>query len=466
MLTREAAPADFARSFRDPAGTLFRDGQRILRQVNGGAVASLESFLRTRTAQEAVQRGELVRSEQLSEDLFEHERIPFPSYPYEWPAEMLHAAGKLTIGLARAALQEGFGIKDATPYNVLFRGNRAVFVDVLSFEPRDGRDAAWLAYGQFVRTFLLPLVVNQRLGMPLGPIFSSARDGLEPEMVYRWSGTLKRLFPPFLTLVSIPKWLSGREKETTYRPRMAPSEEQARFIVDRLLRSCQRQLDSLQPRARDSVWSGYLEHKSIYTAAQRAQKEALVREALAIARRSSGVLGEVLDIGANEGHFSFLAARERASVVAIDSDAACVGAIWRAASREGLDVLPLVVDWARPSPAIGWRNRECASFLDRARGGFDLVMMLAVVHHLAVSERIPLDEIFALAAETTREYLLIEFVGSDDPCFKRIVRGRERLYSHLSREGFQAAAGKHFEPVTSARIDGMERWIYLLRKRR
>jgi SAM-dependent methyltransferase len=463
LRTSEAALSDSAalRSFRDPAGTLFRDGQRILRQVNGEAVAALESFLRTRTAQDAVERGTLVRSKRLSADLFEHERIPFPSYPYEWPAEMLYAAGKLTMQLARGALEEGFGIKDATPYNVLFHGSRAVFVDVLSFEPRDGRDAAWLAYGQFVRTFLLPLLAHQRLGMPLAPIFSGARDGLEPETVYRWSGTLQRFFPPFLTLVSIPKWLSGREKETTYRPRRAPSEEQALFILERVLRSCERQLDSLKPRACDSAWSGYLEHKSIYTASQRAQKEALVREALAIA-----LPGEVLDIGANEGYFSFLAARERASVVAIDSDAACVGSIWRGASQEGLNVLPLVVDWARPTPAMGWRNRECASFLDRARGGFDLVMMLAVVHHLAVSERIPLEEIFALAAETTREYLLIEFVGSDDPCFRRIVRGRDQLYSHLTRESFEAAARERFDLVKSARIDGMERWIYLLRKRR
>jgi hypothetical protein len=131
-----------------------------------------------------------------------------------------------------------------------------------------------------------------------------------------------------------------------------------------------------------------------------------------------------------------------------------------------LNVLPLVVDLARPTPAMGWRNRECASFLARARHGFDLVMMLAVLHHILVTERIPLEELFALAEELTRGYLLIEFVGSDDPCFKRIVRGRGALYSHLTRERFEAAASERFDRVRSARIDGMERWIYLYRRRR
>ena len=490
MLTGEAAEtrADLPRSFRDPAGTLFQDGDRILREVNSNDVPILESFLATRTATEAIECGELVRSWRLSENLFEHERIPFPSYPYEWPPEMLHAAGELTIELARRALQEGFGLKDATPYNVLFRASQPVFVDVLSFENREPRDSAWLAYGQFARTFLLPLVASQRLRMPLKSIFAGLRDGLEPDTVYNWLGPLRRLLPPYLHLVSIPKWLSGRENDSTYQPSLAKSSDQARFILDRILHSCARQLKSLAPRRRDSVWSGYIHdadprpHEqgltsqqaapvragannstisaTSYTLAQFAQKERLIREALAIAQPT-----EVLDVGANEGHFSFLAADAGASVVAIDSDEACAGTIWREAFKRRVNVLPLVIDLTRPTPAMGWRNRECASFLDRARQNFDLVMMLAVMHHMAVTERIPLEELFALAEELTRDCLLIEFIGSDDPCFKRIVRGRGRLYSHVTRERFEAAAGARFDLVSSTRIDGMERWIYLYRRR-
>jgi len=143
-----------------------------------------------------------------------------------------------------------------------------------------------------------------------------------------------------------------------------------------------------------------------------------------------------------------------------------VGTIWRRAHAQSLDVLPLVVDLTRPTPAIGWRNQECDSFLQRAHGHFDMVMMLAVLHHMLVTERVPLEELLGLAAELTRDYLLIEFVAPADPMFQRIVRGREALYDHLTFERFEAAAAVHFELVKSLKIEGLHRCLYLFRLRR
>lgn len=446
-----------------------RDG-RILRALNPEGAASLDQFLNTRTAREAMYGGKLVHSAPAdpaefpdieAERLIEHERIPFPGYPYEWPAEMLYAAGSLTIELARSALEEGFGLKDATPYNVLFRGAQPVFVDVLSFERRDPLDCTWLAYAQFARTFLLPLLARHAFGLTPDRALMTQRDGLDPETLYAWAGFWRRWSPRFLNLVTLPKILSGGETAGTYRPRKANSPEQAKFIVTGVLRSCRRQLEKLRPARAESAWTGYIEAKSLYSAQELAQKEAFVRDALKLARPAN-----VLDVGANEGRFSFLAARSGASVVAIDSDPAVVGAIWRKAAEQRLDVLPLVVDLTRPTPATGWRNQECDSFLDRARGGFDCVMFLAVIHHMLVSERVPLEDLLDLVAEITREYALIEFVAPQDPMFGRIVRGREALYSHLTRGRFEAAAAAQFELVRSARIGGLHRWVYLFRRRR
>ncbi len=461
MIADHEAASPPIRSFRDPAGTLFREGGRILRRVNTEAAETLEVFLKTRMAQDATECGKLVTSTRLSESLYEHERVPFPSYPYEWPAEMLRAAGALTIELARSSLDEGFGLKDATPYNVLFRGTRPVFVDVLSFEQRDPLHSAWMPYGQFVRTFLLPLIASRHFGLQPHQTLACQRDGLEPEMVYRWTGPLRRLTPPFLNLVTIPRWLGKSGEEPVYQPKREESADKAAFILKSLLRSCEKQLsNALAGGSTESTWSNYREQKSLYTAAQQAQKEAFVTKALALARPRT-----VLDVGANEGHFSVLAAEQGASVVAIDSDPVVVGSIWRKASKQGLDVLPMVVDITRPTPAMGWRNQECASFLDRARGGFDLVLMLAVMHHILVTERIPLEDLLELMAEISREYLLIEFVAQEDPMFQRIVRGRAQLYSHLTRARFEAAASARFELVRCERMDGMERWLYLFRQR-
>jgi SAM-dependent methyltransferase len=468
-------------SFRDPGGRLYSVHGRILRAVEPSHAASLEAFLSSRTAREAIGHGSLVRSKRVpaaelpelgSAATWEHERIPFPSFPYEWPPEMLETAASLTLDLAEAALEEGFGLKDATPYNILFRGAQAVFVDVLSFERREPLDPTWLAYGQFVRTFLLPLAAQRYFGLPLSQILSGQRDGIEPEMMYRWAGWVRRLTPPLLGLVSIPKWMAGRgeAKAQTYKSRPARSPEQARFVLGGLLRSCRRQLKSLAPEEhRQSIWSGYLDHKSLYSAAQLEEKERFVREALDLAMAAatgSGRRARVLDVGANEGRFSLLAARRGAEVVAIDSDPVVTGSIWRRASAENLNILPLVVDFTRPTPAVGWRNRECASFLDRATGNFDLVMMLAVAHHILVTERIPLEDLLGLADELSGEYVLIEFVAPADPMFQRIVRGRDELYSNFSPDWFEAAALSRFELVRSAKIDGLHRWLYLFRRRR
>jgi SAM-dependent methyltransferase len=319
-----------------------------------------------------------------------------------------------------------------------------------------------MPYGQFVRTFLLPLLASLHFGLGLDRTLAGQRDGIEPETMYRWAGLRRRLTPPFLGLVTLPKWLGGRShSEPSYKRQAAASPEMARFVLDGLLRNCERQLNKLTPSRRDSVWSGYLDHKSLYSAAQLSQKEKFVQEALDRARPRN-----VLDVGANEGRFSMLAASKRAAVVAIDSDPVVVGSVWKKASSENLDVLPLVVDLTRPTPAVGWRNEENTSFLERARGKFDMVLMLAVIHHMLVNERIPLPDLLGLADELSREYVLIEFVAPADPMFQRIVRGREELYAHMSPEWFEAAAASRFEVIRSTRIDGLNRWLYLFRRRR
>jgi SAM-dependent methyltransferase len=277
------------------------------------------------------------------------------------------------------------------------------------------------------------------------------------------------LTPPFLGLVTLPKWMSGGRTDSgpsSYRGKPAGSPEQARFVLRALYQSLRRQLKAVAPvaaqdSARASTWSGYLDHKSLYSPAQLAQKERFVEEALDLIRPS-----RVLDVGANEGRFSLLAAQHGAEVVAIDSDPVVVGSIWQRASADDRNVLPLVVDLTRPTPAVGWRNQECPSFLDRARGSFDLVLMLAVVHHILVTERIPLEDLLVVADELSREYVLIEYVAPADPMFQKIVRGRDELYADFSPDWFEATALRRFELVRSARIDGLHRWLYLFRKRR
>ncbi len=212
---------------------------------------------------------------------------------------------------------------------------------------------------------------------------------------------------------------------------------------------------------RKSNWSDYLESNNNYSAAHFAEKQAFVRDALA-----EFAPKRVLDAGCNTGHFSVLAARSGADVTAIDSDPVVVGALWRLASRENLPILPLVVNLARPTPATGWNNRETPSFLERARGHFDAVLMLALIHHLLVSERIPLDSLLDLAADLVSRspagIVLVEFIAPEDSMFQRLVSGRDELYRHLTREHFETTARRRFHIARTQHCEGTHRWLYLL----
>jgi SAM-dependent methyltransferase len=196
-----------------------------------------------------------------------------------------------------------------------------------------------------------------------------------------------------------------------------------------------------------------------YTKKQFATKQLFVDRVIREFRPCS-----ILDVGCNTGFFSFLAAKSGARVVAIDSDPVVIGDVWRGARRDHLDVLPLIVDLARPTPAVGWRNRECSDFLERARDAFDAVLMLAVIHHMLVNERIPLVEIVDLAADLTRDLAVLEFVSPDDPMFKRLTRGRDELFTGLTTAVFESTCRRRFEIVRSQKIEHSDRHLYLLRK--
>lgn len=470
-------------SFRDPAGHLLDIAGRIIRIVNSSGISDLQNFISSKTSQKFAAAGLLVRTEFLDdtaiEQLFEHsevkntfdgsdgrmivehERVPFQSYPYEWPPEMLYQAGKLTLDLAESLLTEDLGLKDSTPYNVLFRGPKPVFIDLLSFERRDRFDPIWLSEAQFIRSILLPLLLNKHFGLRLDQILTTRRDGLEPEEAYRWCGPFQKLRSPFLTLVSIPTWLASRhrpDKLQIYQRKRLGNSEKARFILAQQFKRLRRNLKRVAPVEKKSAWSDYMkcEHSQEYFV----MKEAFVKEVLAEFKPK-----RILDVGCNVGYFSMIAARSGASVVAIDQDATVVGEAWRKTQAEDLNILPLVIDLTRPSPGTGWLNQECPAFLERAREAFDAVLMLALIHHMLVNERIPLAQIMELAAGLTTDMLIIEFIAPDDPMFRQLARGRDNLFTALTRELFEAICQRHFEIKRFQLLARSGRYIYLLRKK-
>src|SRR5580700_2712248 len=273
-------------SFRDPGGrVVIRDG-RVFREVASPGLACLDAALNSPAVRAQIERRRFVRTEILARDAssatLEHEAIPFPSFPYEWPAEMLYEAGALTIELALALAVEGRGLKDATPFNVLYRGASPVFVDLLSVEAGDFRDPLWLARAQFIRTFILPLAAECDFGIPFAQTLIQ-RDGIEPEVIYRLLSPPARLLPKYLPLVSMPVWLGARKSPddaSIYRPHKIDDTEKSAYIFRRGLLALRKALDRFAPKSRRaSRWSAYMAADCSYTPEQFSEKEAFVAEA-------------------------------------------------------------------------------------------------------------------------------------------------------------------------------------------
>jgi len=437
-------------TFRDPAGSLRIAGNRVLRTVHPGHATAALEFLQSELARSWVEQGRLVETRFLAgeegELTLEHPRIFFPSYPWEWTPTAWIAAADLTLDFCDALLPRGLILKDATPLNILFEGAQPVCVDVLSVEERDPASPLWLAYGQFVRTFLLPLSAFAWLGWPLSASIQK-RDGYEPADLAPYLRLVQRWREPFRSLVTLPLMLEksgGKTGAAGAGARQAP--EAALATLQRNLGNLRTHLrrieQRLQSKQHSSRWSGYTQSADHYSAEDQRLKKRFVQDALAGAQAK-----HVLDLGANTGVYSRIAAEGGADVVGWDTDLEATERNWREASQHKLRIMPLLANPARPTPSAGWRNVENLSLLNRARGRFDCVMMLGLIHHVLLSEQIPLPEIVSLLRELTASWAIVEWVPVSDPRFVDLLRGRDALYGHLDEAMFVLATEPHFTVV-------------------
>jgi SAM-dependent methyltransferase len=443
-------------TFRDPAGSLRISGDQVLRTVNPRYAAESLRFLQSDLARRWTDDGHLIPTQILSSQpdqplLLEHPRVFFPSYPWEWTPGQWVAAGELTLELCSQLLHQGWILKDATPLNILFDGPRPVFVDVLSIERRDPASPLWTAYGQFARTFLLPLAAYKYLGWPLAATLNR-RDGYEPVDLYPYLSSVERWSAPLRSLVTLPFLFEKRKGGGGPPRKLQQQPEVATDVLARNFRLFGKTLRLLEPKGRDSKWSDYPTAADHYSEQERQQKQSFVDRTLQSLRPSS-----VLDIGGNTGQYSRIAAAAGARVVAWDTDVASSDLNWSQAKEAGLPILPLVADVARPTPAVGWCNTESLTLLERAHGRFECVMMLGILHHMLLADQIPMADIATLLASLTRGSSIVEWVPKTDPRYIDLCRGRDELYQHLNEELFVAEFSRHFtvaqrEALTNGRV--------------
>jgi len=451
-VTVDVSPA----SYRDAAGFVFRRSGELYRQVNASFRDDFDFFLSSGLYDELAGEGLLVPHDEAdlamaaSDGAYRVLRprlVPFISYPYEWSVGQLRDAALLTLDLQRRALRRGLTLRDASAFNVQFVGSRPVFIDTLSFgRYEEGRP--WGAYRQFCEHFLGPLAIMTGREPRLALLYRTFADGIPLDIVAELLGA--RAFR------SLGLWLHVRAHAKAQRRfgnagGEAAKRTMTKAAVERLVEHLRTTVEGLKWTPAGTAWAEYeVEHN--YSDGALAAKRELVTAQLERLRPAS-----VWDLGANTGTFSRAAADAGATVVSMDVDPAAVERHYRRIRGSGSNVLPLVMDLRNPSPALGWAHQERMSLVER--GPADVVLALALVHHLTLAGNVPLPQVARFFATVGRS-AVVEFVPIDDPQSKRLLATRGAAPHEYSREAFEGAFRECFDVGEPTPVGDSGRLLY------
>jgi SAM-dependent methyltransferase len=465
-------------SFRDRANRVYDDGATIVRGVDAGALANWTALQSQAFFQELLKQRKVVATSLLELHSAElsarwagylaHERVPFVTYPYEWSFNMLKDAALLHLDILEQAIPFGWTLKDASAYNVQFIGSRAVFIDLPSFIPRASGEP-WIGYRQFCMMFLYPLMLSAYKGIDYLPLLRGSLEGVDPgtanQILTGGSRLKKGVFGHVYLHAKMQARYSKRDldearsltEEAGKRPSERKSARHSETMILGMLQGLRNTINKLKSPDEHTTWGSYeTDHSYAHTSFE--AKKSFIEEVVNERHRSLA-----WDIGCNTGTFSKIAAENCEYVVALDGDTKAVNRLYeRQKAARDERILPIVMDLGNVSPAQGWRGLERKSFENRGKP--ELILCLALIHHIVISANIPLEEFVGWLRDFDCD-VVIESVGLNDEMTQMLLRNRVNQYSELDDTNFERVITEQFTVVRSEPLKGGSRKIFHLTPR-
>ena len=451
-------------SFRDPNGFIFIRGGKLYRQVNQSYASEYASLMESGLYTKLTKAGFLVEHAEtkvtpakpsLAFKVIQPENVSFISYPYEWPFSLLKEAALKTLAIQRHALKAGMTLKDASAYNMQFFWGKVVLIDTLSFDMYHEGEP-WVAYRQFCQHFLAPLALMAYTDVRLNQLLKIYIDGIPLDLASSLLPFRTRLDFGLITHLHIHARLQKGGTSQTSQRRISSGKMTKQAMLG-LIDSLEKTVKKLKWTPAGTEWGDYYNITN-YSEAGFQHKQKLVSEWISQVEPSL-----VWDLGANDGTFSRLASERGILTVAFDVDPAAVEQNYRQVeAKKERNIIPLLLDLTNPSPAIGWHNREREALLDRAPA--DMLLALALVHHLAISNNVPLPHLADFFADMGK-WLVIEFVPKFDSQVQKLLANRKDIFSAYTRESFEEAFQRCFSIRESVAVEDSERCLYLMEKR-
>lgn len=456
-------------SFRDRHSRVLRLDERIIRVLDDVAAADWQALNKSPFLQKAMERGDVVRTKEI--DLaqagvddsrwvlaLEHDPIRFLSWPYEWSFGMLKDAALLHLELLSDSLEAGFTMKDGSAYNLQWNGAKPCFIDLGSFERWESAEP-WAGYRQFCQLMLFPLLVQSHLDLDFQPLLRGSLEGLDVGFVNNTFGFSRRFRKGVFAHVYLQSKLNDRFSDTQ---RDIRKDMKSAGFSQELVKANAKRMHSLIQKLTwsrsDSEWGDYTQEHN-YSDADHQHKADFVRDAVAAEKPAL-----CWDLGANTGQFSAIAAEYSEQVIAADIDALAVERHYQKLKAQGTEnILPLVYNIADPSPGLGWRGSERQPLEGRSQP--QMILALALVHHLVISANLPMSELIAWLAGLTTRAMVIEFVGREDDMVKRLLRNRDDQYHDYELDVFKSSLERHFEIKTSLTVNQDNRSLFYCLKK-
>jgi ribosomal protein L11 methylase PrmA len=452
-----------AASFRDPCGRVYTQDGDLFRTVNSSYIPHYEQLRKSGLLAELWEKGWMIPFEEDSAPRVSTawktvgvRRIPFLSYPYEWSFSQLRAAALLTLDIQAAALEKGMTLKDASAYNIQFEGTRPICIDCLSLEVLE-EGAPWVAYAQFCRHFLAPLILMARVHLGAVLMLRDHIDGIPLDMVSALLPWRTQLSPGIQLHIHMHARMQRRHGDSRVSAGKARKVKVTRLTLVRLAQSLRALVQGLKLPAVSTNWGDYYADTN-YTHDAFESKRGHVSTLLDRLAPAT-----VLDLGANRGTFSHSPVGRTELVIAADMDPLAVERHYQDLTLNKAEgILPLVVDLSNPSPSLGWHNKERSSFLERCN--VDVVLALALIHHLSIANNVPFDMSARLFAALGR-YLVLEFVPREDSQVQRMLATRRDIFEDYTLETLLAVYDAYFTCLERREIQGSARTLLLFARK-
>lgn len=443
---------------------MFTKDNEIYRQINLRHKTSYDLLMESRLYEDLTAKELLIPHEEISQaaeaesgsyKIIKPLKIPFISYPYEWSFSQLKDAALITIDVQMAAINRGMSLKDASAFNVQFIGAKPIFIDTLSFEPYlEG--TAWVAYRQFCQHFLAPLALMAYRDVALGNLSLPFIDGVPLSLASKLLP--KRTWASFslATHIHLHARMQTRYADSGAERKPVKEARISKTALLGLLDNLRGIIQSLEWKPGGTEWADYY-NATNYSSTAMSEKEDLVER---LCREVNPKMA--WDLGANTGIFSRRAVASGAYTIACDIDPSAVEQNYRWCRSERLkQMLPLVIDLTNPSPAIGWGHQERYSLIER--GPADLVLALALIHHLAISNHVPLPKLASFFASCGKN-LIIEFVPKSDSQVQRLLSSRQDIFDNYTEREFERVFSEKFAIEARIPVPESQRILYRMRR--